>query len=174
MNIIRRLLGQRPAETAETAESTVTQTRPDANVQSTVHADFDAETRFVEQGSRNDTRRELIRVVLRDALRRHGIPSEWLRGEILTVSSREQRTLMHLRLVMLHWDDRLLNCSYAFERSFMKELSQFEEEASQWLHSISWQIGPGSGCPVVDMPDPQSWTREVPKEDPEAGLREDL
>jgi hypothetical protein len=168
MNIIRRLLGMQLAEAADT------QARADAEAQSPGHTDFEAESRFVEQGSRNDTRRELIRVVLRDTLRRHGIPADWLRGEMLTVASRERQTVMHLRLVLLHWDARLLNFSLAFERSFMKELSQFEGEASEWLHSISWQIGADSGCPHLEMPQPQSWTTESPQEDPEADLREDL
>jgi hypothetical protein len=168
MNIIRRLLGRQPTGTADT------QSRSDADAQEPSHTDFEAESRFVEQGSRNDTRRELIRVVLRDTLRRHGIPADWLRGEMLTVASRERQTVMHLRLVMLHWDDRLLNFSHAFELSFMKELSQFESDASDWLHSISWQIGADSGCPHVEMPQPQSWTQEAQKEDPDADLREDL
>lgn len=158
MNIIRRLLGHRRAERASTPS------QPDAT----------AESRFSEAGSRNATRRELIRVVLRDALRRHGIPAAWLLGEILTVAGRNQQTRMHVRLVVRHWDERLLRYAFAFERSFLREIERFEPQAADWLRSISWQIAADSGCPYPEMPEPTMWGAPVTNEDPAADVREDL
>ena len=43
-------------------------------------------------GSRNATHRELVQVVLRDSMRRHGIPSAWIDCRILSVVSLTQRS----------------------------------------------------------------------------------
>lgn len=134
-----------------------------------------AETRVIEDGSRNATRRELIRVVVRDTLRKHGIPAHWVQCEVLVVVGRSERTRMHVRLILKHWDERLLRYAYAFERSMVAEIGRFEPLYAQWLSSVSWQIPADSACPYPEMPDPSTWQKpDEPSEDPEVELREDL
>ena len=48
------------------------------------------------------TRREMLRVVLRDTLTRHGIPASWITAEMLVATSRGRDPGLHWRLVVKH------------------------------------------------------------------------
>ena len=104
------------------------------------------------------TRRELLRVVLRDTTNRHGIPGAWLDGEVLVSTSRTGERGIHWRLVVKHWDPRLLVHAVAFQQALIKRLTTFEPLASSWLTGISWQFAAPDGLPVPPMPHPGSWT----------------
>jgi hypothetical protein len=160
MKLFKRLLGKQPTEPLQ------------ASMESQL--DAHAESRTSAAGSRNATRRELIRVLLRDSLRRHGIPANWIHGDILMVAGSNQQTRVHVRLVIRHWDARLLNYAHAFESSFVAEIERFEPQSADWLRSISWQIAPEAGCPFTIMPEPTVWTAAPAQEDPNAELKEDL
>ncbi len=161
MSIITRLFGGKTPEPDRHSMPSVLEGIADAPV--------------IEDGSRNSTRRELIRVVVRDTLRKHGIPANWVQCEVLVVAGRSDRTRMHVRLVLKHWDERLLKYAFAFERSMVAEIGRFEPLYSQWLSSVSWQIPPDADCPYPEMPDPSTWVKaDAVAEDPEVELREDL
>ena len=77
----------------------------------------------------------------------------------------ESRSLgpgLYVRLVLRHWDERLLRYAFAFETQLRDAISQFEPQASTWLHGISWELDLHSSCPYPDMPDPASWLPPVP------------
>lgn len=93
-----------------------------------------------EQVKRHGPRRELVQVVLRDTMRRHGIPSAWIESRILSVVSRSKSSGMHVHLVVRDGHDRLLAYVPAFQRSFMAEIEKFEPQYSEWLLSLSWQF----------------------------------
>lgn len=104
------------------------------------------------------TRRELLRVVLRDTLIKHGIPNAWLSCEMLATSGGGRTAGMHLRLLVKHWDPRLLKHGVAFENSLCQRAALFDPEATDWLTGISWQfaLDDPAACPA--MPDPAIWT----------------
>jgi hypothetical protein len=54
----------------------------------------------IEDGSDNATRRQLVQVLLRDALRKYGIPPRWIDCQMLLVSSRSRGQGMYVRLVV--------------------------------------------------------------------------
>jgi hypothetical protein len=111
--------------------------------------------------SSGGTRRELLRVVLRDTMTRHGIPSAWIAGEVLASSSRNGTLKgVHWRLVVKHWDPRLLTHGVAFQQALIKRVTTFDPLASGWLTGISWQfdLPDESLCPA--MPHPGVWTAE--------------
>ena len=110
-----------------------------------------------ELSSKNAPRRELVQVVLRDTMRRHGIPSDWIECRILSVVSNSRGTGMHVQFVVRKGDDRLITYVHAFQSSFMRELEKFEPKASEWVFSLSWQF---DGQPLTAheaMPDPATW-----------------
>lgn len=90
--------------------------------------------------SRNEPRRELLRVVLRDTMRKHGIPSDWIECSILSAKSRTAQAGLHLHLVVRKGDEELLTYVHAFQNSFRLELSMFDANASDWLLSLSWRF----------------------------------
>lgn len=109
-------------------------------------------------GSQGRTRRELLRVVLRDTVNRHGIPGSWLDGEVLVSTSRTGERGIHWRLVVKHWDPRLLLHAAALQQALIKRLTTFEPLASSWLTGISWQFAAPDDAPLPAMPHPGSWT----------------
>ena len=102
-------------------------------------------------------RRELVRVTLRDTLIRHGIPTAWVGSEMLLASGGGKKPGIHLRLLLKHWDARLLTHGVAFEQTFLNRLSLMDPLAPAWINGISWQfaLADESGCPA--MPDPSLW-----------------
>jgi hypothetical protein len=108
--------------------------------------------------SQSATRRELLRVVLRDTLSKHGIPMAWIGADVLTAVGKDREPGIHLRIVIKHWDPRLLECGVAFQKNVIKRAELFDPNVSTWLVGISWQfaLADDSRCPP--MPDPVSWT----------------
>ena len=106
------------------------------------------------------TRRELLRVVLRDTLQRHGIPPHWITAETLLATSRTRETGVHWRLHIKHWDARLPAHCVALQQSLIKRILSFDPMASGWLTGISWQyaLADETACPA--MPHAGFWTAE--------------
>lgn len=115
----------------------------------------------IEDGSDNATRRQLVQVLLRDALRKYGIPLRWIDCQVMLVSSRSRGPGMYVRLVVRQWDDRLLNYAHAFQTALMVEITRFEPQAAQWLHGISWQLEVAETCPYRTMPEKAFWSDPV-------------
>ena len=110
-----------------------------------------------ETGSRNAPRRELVQVVLRDSMRRHGIPSAWIDCRILSVVTRSQRSGMHVQLIVRDGIDRLLSYVPAFQTSFTQEIARFDPRVDDWLFSVSWQFLNVNSKVANLMPDPAVW-----------------
>jgi hypothetical protein len=92
------------------------------------------------EGSKNAPRREMVHVVLRDTMRQHGIPSDWIDCGILSVVNENATTGMHVHLIVRQGHDRMLAYVPAFQSAFMTGITKFEPRASDWLHSLSWQF----------------------------------
>lgn len=110
-----------------------------------------------EEGSVNAVRQQLIQVLVRDTARRAGIPAQWLDCQMLLTASRSQGAGMYVRLIMKHWDLRLLTYAAAFQKALMADIMRFEPRANEWLYGISWQLDGGDSCPHQDLPDPAIW-----------------
>lgn len=111
----------------------------------------------IEDGSENGTRRQLVQVLLRDVLRRSGIPAHWIECQMMLVSSRTRGPGMYVRLVIKHWDERLLNYAFAFQKELTSDIARFEPKAADWLHGISWQLDVVDTCPYPRLPDKSFW-----------------
>ena len=90
--------------------------------------------------SRNAPRRELIQVVTRDTMRKHGIPSDWLECRILSTVNRTGRAALHVNFVVRQAHEQLLGYVFAFQDSFLSELARFEPRARDWLVSVGWEF----------------------------------
>ena len=64
---------------------------------------------------------------------------------------------MHLRLVVRHWDERLMNHASAFQKEVLSDLKQFEPQAATWLHGVSWQLEVDDSCPYTKLPGKSFW-----------------
>jgi hypothetical protein len=104
--------------------------------------------------SRNAPRRELVQVVLRDTMRKHGIPSDWVECRILSTINRSGRPGLHVNFVVKKAHDKLLAYVFAFQDSFEREIARFDPRARDWLMSLGWEF---QGFNAADMPDPHTW-----------------
>lgn len=110
----------------------------------------------------NSSRRELLRLVLRDTLNRTGIPTSWIGADLLAATSRGREPGIHVRLLLKHWDPRLMLHGVAFENAFKKRVLTLDPLAERWLLGLSWQysLADESACPA--MPHPGIWTSSIP------------
>lgn len=120
------------------------------------------------QSAANSTtaiRKDLLRMVLRETLTRNGIPAAWIGADMLRTTGRGGRDAgIHVRLLMHHWDTRLLAHGVALEQNFYKRVLAMDPLAGNWLMGISWQyvLDDPSACPP--LPHPGSWTAMPPPE----------
>lgn len=108
------------------------------------------------QPSRNAPRRELVQVILRDCMRKHGIPSDWIDVRMLSTVNRHGRPGLHVNFVVRQAHDRLLAYVFAFQDSFERELARFEPRSREWLLSLGWEF---QGFDVRAMQDPKAWAQ---------------
>lgn len=111
----------------------------------------------IEDGSENATRRQLVQVLLSDVLRRSGIPAHWIDCQLMLVSSRTRGSGLYMRLVIRHWDERLLHYALAFQNELTRDITRFEPRAASWLHGVSWQLDVADTYPYAGLPDKTFW-----------------
>jgi hypothetical protein len=120
------------------------------------------------EGSENAIRRQLVHVLLRDLLRKHGIPAHWIELQMLVVSSSRRGDGLHLRLVVKHWDQRLMDYALALQNELKTDVVRFDPLASHWVHGISWQLEMADSCPYTTLPDKSFWLEPVKQAAPMA------
>ncbi len=148
MDLMKKFFGggaTAPLEPSETGALGTVMAPPAGGGQ--VDADFAAQV---------DIRRELLRVRTRNTLRLSGIPETWIEAQVLLEPS-GGRTFMHLRLVVRHWDPRLMRYAIAFQRVLMQEIERIDPQAAQWLLSIVWAFPPELEAPDLELPQPSAW-----------------
>jgi hypothetical protein len=102
--------------------------------------------------SENAPRRDLVQVVLRETMRKHGIPSDWIECRTLSVLTRQHKQGMHVQFIVRKADEQLLEYVHAFQASFWRELERFEPRAREWLFSLAWQFDGKAGRDFDGMP----------------------
>lgn len=117
------------------------------------------------------TRRELLRVRTRNTLRLSGIPEAWIEPQVL-LEPEGGRTFLHLRLVVRHWDERLLRYALAFQHRLMAEIESIDPQARQWLRSVVWCFAQDLASPYPELPQPSVWldaspAADVPRSEPD-------
>jgi hypothetical protein len=140
--------------------------RTDEPVTSQFH---EGETTAQQSGSANAPRRELIQVVLRDAMRKHGIPSDWMDCRILSVVTRKHKAGMHVQFIVRQGEERLLEYVHPFQDTFWKELEKFEPRPREWLFSLAWQFDGDHGANGGVLASADGWSDDT--QPPEADTR---
>ena len=112
-----------------------------------------------------DLKRELIQVVLKDTLRRLGIPFDWLACEVLIMPRGPDEEELHIQLSLMKWQETFLRYGPALERQLLRGLDRFDPSGDHSKYVISWRFSPECGCPFTVMPPPLFWTHtEAPAE----------
>jgi hypothetical protein len=109
--------------------------------------------------SRDDTRRQLLAMAVRDTLLKHGIPSHWISAEPVPALTGARVPGMHLRLVVREWNPDLLAYTVALQRAIQARLIRLDALSHSWMAGVSWkyEVVDDSTCPA--LPPPQHWDR---------------
>lgn len=153
MSLFKRLFGDKPAPAQEPVSS------------------FHDSASLPAPTSRGVPRREVVHVVLRDTMRRHGIPSDWIECRTLSLVQSSRSTGTYVTFIVRHGQDRLLAYVPAFQASFREALDRFDPRAGDWLRGIAWQFdsfGPGD---IKPMPGPAAWEDAAPRVASSAAVR---
>lgn len=109
------------------------------------------------EAQRTAVRRELVQVTLRETMRRHAIPSDWLDVRMLPVVTRKNKSGMHVQLIVKQGQGSLLTYIPSFQSAFMAEIEKFEPRAWDWLLSISWQFSGITATSAGELPAAGDW-----------------
>lgn len=112
-----------------------------------------------ESLQREASRRELVKLVLRESMRRHAVPSDWIECRMLPVVTSNRRSGLHVQLVVRQGQARLVNYIPAFQSSLMAEVEKYDPRAWDWLLSISWQFAGITSSTGGVMPGAAEWDR---------------
>jgi hypothetical protein len=153
MSFLKRLFG---SKSAPASAPSVPSSQMHAQPQSQSH--LSSRPSQQAAAAQNTTRRELLRVVLRDTLNRHGIPASWISADVLASTSRGGERGVHWRMVVKHWDPRLLTHGIAIQNALIKRVMTFDPLASAWLSGISWQFALEDESECPPLPHPGVWT----------------
>ena len=123
----------------------------------------------IEDGSDNAMRRQLILLLLRDLMRRQGMPSAWIELQMLVVTSASRGEGLYVRLILKHWDARLVNHAQAFQNELLADIARFEPHFDTWMRGISWQLEMTASCPFTQLPGKAYW--EAPAKRPADQIR---
>lgn len=68
---------------------------------------------------------------------------------------------MHLRLLLRHWEPRLLVHTMAVERSIRSRIMLLDPLSSAWMAGISWKLEVAEDVPCAPLPDAGYWQRVI-------------
>lgn len=112
--------------------------------------------------SQTSIQRELIRVVLKATLRQHGIPTGWIGSEVAVIARRSGgKKTLYVHLIVLHWNQALMNFAPEFQSQLLLALDQFEPDVDHSSYIVSWRFSPDCGCPYTRLPDPLFWSQDA-------------
>lgn len=153
MGLIQRILGNTGKDKPGASSPSAPAPLSSAFHESQISADEDD-----EEVARANRRREIVKVMLRETMRQHGIPADWIECRILPTVGRNKRPAMHVSFVVHQAHDKLLGYVFAFQDSFRRELLRFEPQAKDWGVTVGWQFeGEPTGVQKTAMPDPKTW-----------------
>jgi hypothetical protein len=121
-----------------------------------------SQTSLEKTKSRNAPRRDLVKLALRETMRKNGIPSDWMDCRALSVLTKSHKSGMHVQFLVRKGDHQLLDWVHAFQESFWDQVLRTDPTAKDWLFSVGWEFYGRSVQGFNVMPDPTSWKNEGP------------
>lgn len=104
----------------------------------------------LQSATREQTRREVTTMALRDTLRKHGLAVDCITADGLSGIMNGRHRGMHVQLVFRDWQPSLLSYIVALEQAFKERLRRLDPLSQTWMLGISWRFDPE---------DPTSWPK---------------
>lgn len=100
------------------------------------------------------TRHELVKMAVRDVLKKHGIPTTWVACEILPGHTRDRIRGTHVRLVVREWLPSLLLYTVSIQRAILTRLIRIDPLSPACFAGVSWRyaVVDDNTCPALPPP----------------------
>lgn len=108
-----------------------------------------------------DVQRELVRVVLKNVMRKHGIPSDWVTCEVFQITRSSGRIEPLVELVLRVWNQQLLLHTNALARQMAQELVRFDPVHFRPGRAVSWRFATDCATPFDHFPAADSWVTDA-------------
>ena len=107
-----------------------------------------------------DLKRDLLRVVLSNTLKKNGLPPQWIAGEINPMSLPSGELRIEVRLSVQVDEPRLLGYLASFQADFERRLLGIAPDAKQWVSGIVWSLTPDPMFEVA-LPTADYWEQVI-------------
>lgn len=101
-------------------------------------------------------RKQLLAVVLRDTIKKTGIPAAWIRGEALSVVQPDGQSKIEVQLSVAIDEPRVYYYLSSIQASYERRLQAVAPDAQAWMSRLVWRLGPDPSWEVA-LPDPEYW-----------------
>lgn len=125
---------------------------------SQLEAAADAEvTRFNSTQLVETAQVDMVTVVLRDLLRKHGIPGNWVGCEVHTLPLPNNESQVHIHLVIHVWSEALVHHTSALQHELMESLDDFEPHVDHTGYLAVWRFGKHCAMRPTVVPGNVAW-----------------
>lgn len=107
-----------------------------------------------------DLKRDLLRVVLSNTLKKNGVPPQWIDGEINSMTLPTGELRIEVRLSVQVDEPRLLAFLASFQADFERRLLGIAPDAKQWVSGIVWSLAPDPVFEVA-LPTADYWEQVI-------------
>ncbi|CAN5701552.1 hypothetical protein BH11PSE7_BH11PSE7_19220 [soil metagenome] len=147
MNLLNSLMTRltRPSAPARNA-------RPPQSSLPVTHIATEADSR-----SQMHSRRELMRIALRDVKATVGIPAPWLQMNALSGTSPRRGPGLYASLVVKHANPMLMQHAFAIERLLVQRIMMIDPLALDWLIGVSWKFELDEEVEPDALPSRSAW-----------------
>lgn len=114
----------------------------------------------LQSATREQTRRQLVTMALRDTLKRTGLATDCITAEGLVGSAARERGL-HVQLVIRSYQPTLLSYVVAFEHALRVTLRRLDPLSPTWMLGITWRFEPENPLTWPQLPSAQRRPAEM-------------
>jgi hypothetical protein len=107
------------------------------------------------------SRRDLLRIALRDIKATIGIPADWLQIRVLGGTSPRRGPGFYASLVVKHWHPLLMLHAPAIERMLVQRVVLIDPLATDWLMGMSWKFELDDGVDLEPLPPRGAWLEQA-------------
>lgn len=108
------------------------------------------------------SRRDLLRIALRDVKTTVGIPAAWLQMNALSGMSPKRGPGMYASLVVKHSNPLLMLHALAIERLLVQRVMMIDPLALDWLIGVSWKFELDDDVEPAPLPSRTAWLEPAP------------
>lgn len=102
--------------------------------------------------TREQTRRELVTMAVRDTLKKHGLAPGCITAEGVPGITPNRQRGMQIQLVFRDWQPSLLSYVVALEKSVRSRLQRLDPLSSSWITGVCWRFEPSDPTRWPQLP----------------------